>query len=382
MKILFIAYIDFKPTQVGASVRPQKMYRAFLDEGHEVKLLAGSQNRCDWPRRREAIREIMDWLDTHTPDLCYIESHVYPILLAEDCRLIRRLHRMGVPTGYFYRDFYKKFPKEFPRRKSPAGWCRDVLKDILQSRTDRLLRQADIVYVPCEECRELFPEYADVRPLPPAAENRLAHRSHGGNVSVYVGGVAEHYGGALMLETFHRLNEEGSYPLLLICRENEWEKLDSPFKTEPWLEVHHASSEQLIPYYERASIALALYPGAEYDDHAISVKLYEYIGFGLPVVVCGSKSMERVVGEGGFGKRAECTPESIAEAVKDVFAHRDVYAKKAEEALLRDGLWTHRAAQVVRELSEKRNKELKRAYSGNSFVVSHPGKPDQRLLFP
>lgn len=354
MLILYITYVDMSGAVSGSGVRPQKMYRAFLDEGHEVKLLAGSQNRSSWPRRRESVREITRWLDTHTPDLCYIESPVYPILLAEDRRLIRKVHRMGVPIGYFYRDFYKKFPKQFPRRKSPGGWCRDTLKDILQSRTDRLLRQADIVYVPCGECREIFSEYKDVRPLPPAAENRLGHRGHRGNTSVYVGGVAGHYGGALMLEAFHRLNEEGNYPLLLICRPDEWEKLESPFKAAPWLEVHHASSEQLSQYYERADAALAVYSGTEYDNYAVSVKLYEYIGFGLPVVVCGSKSMERVVGEGGFGKRAECTPESIAEAVKDVFAHRDAYAGKAAETLLRSGLWTHRAAQVVRELSEKK----------------------------
>lgn len=357
MKVLYIAYIDFKATQSGSAVRPQKMYRAFLDAGHEVKLLAVSQDRIDWPRRREAIREVMEWLDTNTPDLCYIESHVYPIILPEDYRLIRRLHHMGVPMGYFYRDFYKKFPKEFPKRKDPAGWCKDTLKDILQSRTDRLLRQADIVYVPCRECREIFSEYADVRPLPPASEDRREYRGQGDNTAIYVGGIIDSYGGALMLEAFHRLNEEGEYPLLLICRRNEWEKLDSPFKAEPWLEVHHATSEQLVPYYERAGIALAINRGTEYDDYAISVKLYEYIGFGLPIVVCGSKSMERMIEEGGFGRRAECTPESIAEEVKCVLAHREDYARKAEEALLRDGLWTHRVEQVVRELSEKKKKK-------------------------
>ena len=69
MKVLYIAYIDFKATQSGSAVRPQRMYRAFLEEGYEVKLLAISQNRIDWPRRRKAIREVMEWLDTNTPDL-------------------------------------------------------------------------------------------------------------------------------------------------------------------------------------------------------------------------------------------------------------------------------------------------------------------------
>ena len=56
-------------------------------------------------------------------------------------------------------------------------------------------------------------------------------------------------------------------------------------------------------------------------------------------------------------KNALTTPESIAEEVKCVLAHREHYARKAEEALLRDGLWTHRVEQVVRELSEKRKKK-------------------------
>ena len=56
-------------------------------------------------------------------------------------------------------------------------------------------------------------------------------------------------------------------------------------------------------------------------------------------------------------KNALATPESIAEEVKCVLAHREDYAKKAEEALLRNGLWTHRVEQVVRELSERKKKK-------------------------
>ena len=37
--------------------------------------------------------------------------------------------------------------------------------------------------------------------------------------------------------------------------------------------------------------------------------------------------------------------------------HIDGINTEAEEALLRDGLWTHRVEQVVRELSEKKKKK-------------------------
>lgn len=54
--ILYISYIDFKPAQYGASLRPQKMYQAFQEEGHRVKLLAGSQERWSLARRRASVR--------------------------------------------------------------------------------------------------------------------------------------------------------------------------------------------------------------------------------------------------------------------------------------------------------------------------------------
>ena len=41
MLILYITYIDFGDAASGSGVRPQRMYRAMLEEGHQVKLLSG-----------------------------------------------------------------------------------------------------------------------------------------------------------------------------------------------------------------------------------------------------------------------------------------------------------------------------------------------------
>lgn len=357
MLILYITYVDINSAASGSSVRPQKMYKAFLDEGHKVKLLMGSQNRIDWPRRKKAIREVMEWLDTNTPDLCYIESPVYPIILPEDYRLIRKVHRMGVPIGYFYRDCQRRFPELFPRRSGLVGAVKERYLDWMQKRTDDMIRLVDIVYFPTKRVSELF-DYDDMRTLPPGGENRITHSAPEKNTCIYVGGIVKTYGGTLLLDAFEQLNcGEETYHLILVCRKNEWAMLEHPSKNAPWLEVHHVSANELEPLYQRAGVAMAVYNGGAYADLAISVKLFEYLGYRLPIVVCGSKSMERMIEEGGFGRRAECTPESIAEEVKCVLAHRNTYAEKAEEALLRDGLWTHRVEQVVQELSEKKKKK-------------------------
>ena len=44
MRVLYINYIDMDAVTSGSKVRPVKMYQAFLDEGHEVKLLTGAQS--------------------------------------------------------------------------------------------------------------------------------------------------------------------------------------------------------------------------------------------------------------------------------------------------------------------------------------------------
>lgn len=79
MLILYITYVDINSGTSGSSVRPQKMYRALLDAGHEVKLLSGAQQRWGRKARTEAVQEIRRWLRENRPDICYIESPSMPI---------------------------------------------------------------------------------------------------------------------------------------------------------------------------------------------------------------------------------------------------------------------------------------------------------------
>lgn len=357
MLILYITYVNMSGAASGSGVRPQKMYRAFLDEGHEVKLLAGNQNRSDWPRRREAIREIMRWLDTHTPDLCYIESPVYPILLTEDCRLIRRLHHMGVPTGYFYRDFYWKFPELYPHRRSLTGRLKDCWMDCLQRRTDSVLRCADIVYFPSEECKAYF-SYADMRTLPPAGEIRHPERCPEKNTCIYVGGISADYGGEMMLQAFRRLNGEGKkYSLLLVCRENEWNAIRGEWDGEPWLEVHHTSGDGLLPLYARAEAALLPIQKNPYTDLSVNVKIYEYMSFGLPVVSTNVEAVAKIVRENRMGVAAPSdTAEDFAAAVETVLADKKLaeYGENGLSSMCDRNLWIHRVRQLTDELRGKK----------------------------
>lgn len=358
MLILYITYVDITSGTSGSAVRPQKMYRAFIEAGHEVKLLSGSQQRWDRKARTAAVREIRQWLEENRPDICYIESPSTPITFRCDIALIREIHRRGIPIGYFYRDFYWKFPELYPRRTDFTGRLKDCWLDHLQRRTDNVLRCADIVYFPSEECKKYF-SYADMRTLPPAGEIRPLERYPEKNTCIYVGGISGDYGGEMMLHAFRHLNGEGkNYPLLLVCREREWDAFRGKWENEPWLEVHHTSGDGLFPLYARAEAAMMPIQKNPYTDLSINVKIFEYMSFGLPVVSTNVEAVAQIIRENRMGCSAPSdTAEDFAAAVETLFADRDKlseYAESALSSLHAKNLWIHRVQRLTDDLKEKK----------------------------
>ncbi len=356
MKVLFICFADFGRADSGSSVRPQKMYRAFVEAGHEVKLLCGSDGNDCRTERRKSVAETNHWLDTERPDICYIESSVGQIMLDEDIRLIKRLHRMGIPTGYFIRDYYRKFPELFPRRKGFINALKELYLDIRQAKTDKVLNCVDVVYLSSEQGKALFP-YKDMRLLPPAGENHLPKSKPFGKTGIYVGGVSDIYGVDILLDAYGIVNGAGAeYRLILVTRSGEWSAFEHPLKNAPWLEVHHASGAELEPLYERAAVAMASKRADAYNKIAVSIKIFEYMGYGLPIIAADEQAMDSIIENYDLGIVARNTPEGFASAMLEMFADEgkyQQYRENSERALLGENLWTHRVEQVVNDLSGK-----------------------------
>ena len=355
MLVLYISYVDFQPTQSGSATRPQKMYRAFLEEGHEVKLLAVSQNRDHLKRRKQAVKELYAWLEDHTPDLCYIESPVYPILWEFDRKLIRDIHKKGIPTAYFTRDCYDRFPEMFPGRRDLPGKVKDAWLRRQRVLTEKTLMCVDVNYFPVMEMAQFYP-YPDKRALPPGAEDRLADSHPQPNRLVYVGGIVNQYGGEALLRAFRILNEgEETYTLTLVCRESEWAQIPDELKGAPWLDLHHTSGDALIPLLGAASAGLIIGIN-DYWDYTVPIKLYEYMGYGLPVVYFHNRPTDRFMENCPMGVGADKTPEAFAEAIRSLLADPERWESCRRNAVsaLKDGnLWIHRVRQIVRDLSEK-----------------------------
>lgn len=362
MKVLYICFADFSRADSGSSVRPQKMYKAFLERGHEVKLLCGSDGNDCRKERKKNVAEINSWLNSEKPDICYIESPTGAIMLDCDIRLIKRIHRMGIPIGYFMRDFHSKFPEIFPRRKGFVNSLKDLYLDIRQKKTFAVLNNVDIVYLPCDETKVLF-DYPDMRALPPAGENHWIDKRKFRYTAIYVGGISQHYSLGELLDAYTVLNEnEEKYRLILCARKNEWESFEHPHKNASWLEVHHASGEALAALYSSADIGLLIpKAGSAYNDVTLSVKIFEYMSYGLPIVAAHCVAMDNVINKYSIGITTKSAPHEFANAIKKMFDDKmkyDAFRANEKTALLNENLWVHRVDAIIDDLSKKAGRPL------------------------
>lgn len=356
MLILYITYVDITSGTSGSAVRPQKMYRAFIEAGHEVKLLSGSQQRWDRKARTAAVREIRQWLEENRPDICYIRISFD----SDHVSLRYRADPGDPPHGYSHRVFLPGFlleiPELYPRRTDFTGRLKDRWLDHLQRRTDNVLRCADIVYFPSEECKKYF-SYTDMRSLPPAGEDHLSERCPEEKTCIYVGGLDGGYGVGMLLEALEQLNAgDRTYRLILVCREAEWAAFQSPYRDAPWLEVHHTSGDGLEPLYARAAVSVIPVCPTPYTHLAVNVKLFDYLSYGLPVVVTNARTISAIVRENGIGLVVPYEAEALANALQSIMDNpgkRKEYEKQCIEALRNGNLWVHRARQIVSDLEEK-----------------------------
>ncbi len=357
MNILYITYIDFGNFTSGSMVRPQKIYDAFLKSGHNIKLLKGQQN-IGSKEREKNVDEINKWLDNNKPDLCYIESSTYPILNGYDRKLIKRINKMGVKIGYFLRDAYYKFPKEvYEKDQNIIKKIKKLILKLMYLNDEKLLKKyASIVYLPTIKMSTYF-NFKNIKILPPAGENLLQKHNFEDKTCIYVGGVSGLYGGNLLLKSFQLLNKQCSkYKLILVCRESELKYIDKEIlENATWLEIHHVSSQKnLAPLYKRTSIALLPRLSNKYSDLSISVKFFEYMSYGLPIVAMYAEEMSKIIKKYDIGIVTENNEDCFSKAISDLFSDENLYkslCNNVENALLNNNLWQHRVEQIIENLS-------------------------------
>lgn len=360
MRVLYITYIDFDDNgDSGSSMRPKKMYNAFINQGYDVKLLECQQNKRQ--KRKKKVREVLKWLENNTADLCYIESPSGPIFHKIDLDLIKKVHNMQIPIGYFCRDAFWLFKDKM---KSVSFFKRNAIIWLNKRALKTIRENVDIVYVPTESGVELFDfaHFKHMDLLPPAAE---CHLDSNGVIHaecqytcIYVGAVSEVDGTFDLLDAFKLLNsmQQEKYKLILVARQAEWERicdeLDESIESNDWLSVYHVSQDELTSLYTLSDMAIIPRKANKYIDMSMPIKLFEYMGYGKPVISTERLETAKMIRKYECGIICEDGAEGIANAIKafytDIQLRDKLYINV--QAAAKENRWESRVEKVVNDL--------------------------------
>ena len=355
--VLYITFIDIDANRnSGSRVRPFKMLQAFSDMGCSVTVLEGQQNRVF--ERHKRVSDILRRLRRgERYDLCYIEPPSGPFLCPTDLILLKRLNRYNIPIGLFYRDAYYLFPESF----SSNAPLKDAVIAYMMKRDRKVFSQAcSIIYVPTASFGDLVNFPNKTRPLPPGCselERQPAKIKPEKLTGIYIGGASEDYGSLLLLDSFMLAIQKGySVKLIFVCPEESWSSLPAEyqaFSEYDWLEVVHASGDDLEQYYRRAEFGIIPRLRTPYNDIAFPVKLVEYLSHGLPLLVTDCPAVKEFVSRWNIGLVTNDNVADFSEAIICFAGMRDIYGayRSAIDEACRENSWSQRARSVIRDLN-------------------------------
>lgn len=286
----------------GSGVRPVRMRDAFRDVGYEVIEITGTG-----AQRRSALRDLRRRLEGGLRvEFCYGENSTMPSVLTEshhlpthplvDVQVLRLMRRHGVPAGLFYRDIYWRFPEYTERvnRVVAAG-----TRTLYHAELRAYRRWLDRVYLPSMRIADYVPHLRRdrARALPPGGEALDVPRVEGPFTLLYVGNISPYY---RMQELLAAVAAAPDVHLILCTTEDAWASVRAEY--EPLLservEVVHRRGDGLRELFARADVCSLVVEPSEYRDFAAPVKLFEYLGYGKPVIAsAGTHAADLITGE-------------------------------------------------------------------------------------
>ncbi len=309
----------------GSQVHLHQMLRAFEALGYRVELVTGLPIA-----RQSAIRRIQaDSARGRNFDFLYVWSPTSPSLYPKrnllhpflDCRFFAWCKGQSIPRGLFYGDVHWKF--DHFRRSVP--WARRMnMLPLYWYDWFVYRRYMQHLFLPSLGMRTFLPTrwpQGRTSALPPGcnlvpiSESRAAESAGQPLRLLYVGGVVPPlYDLKPMLDLVESV--EG-VQMTLCCRVEEWERVRSHYAlaASSKIEIVHKSGSALAQYYAQSDL-FGLYWRHPYLDFAMPVKLFESIGYGLPLLASDGTEAARFIAREGAGWLA-----STAEEFGNLLAH-------------------------------------------------------------
>lgn len=340
------------------TLRPLCMIEAFRAIGYEVEVVQGYARE-----RKAACKRLTEEIKSGRKfELIYSEASTMPTLLTEkhhlpthppfDFRFLGFCKSMGIPIGLFYRDVYWLFSQLI-------GWKTKLVRpfyryDLLQYR--QLL---SALFLPTMHMSAYIPGHTHfsgrVHELPPAVEviRPLYPISQSEKINIfYVGGIGRHYNLRLIVQA---VAKRPDLTLTLCVREDDWvlEVANYLPLFAPNIRVVHAKGEQLIDYYQHAHYFCIYVEPIEYWRFAAPFKLFEAMGYGIPILASEGTWVADFVKTNRIGLTAPYTQEGVEHLLDQLPEHP--ISRKHIIQLATKNTWEQRAEKVVSILTNKHN---------------------------
>ncbi len=338
----------------GSRVRPVKMKQAFESLGYEVFLVAGSGRE-----RRAAIKVVRELVRQGTQfDFVYSEPPTAPIVVVNrdlpsfwvDLAFLHWCKRASIPVGLFYRDVYWRF--ELFRT---VEWYKRLLMIPLYWFEWLQFRQCvSHLFIPSLDMAAALPTRwpeSHFSALPPGCEPTV--QKDGQNFVeplnlFYVGGIVPP-----LYDVSPLLAATSDLPgitLTFCCRETEWAEMKNyyqPFGLSQ-LKVVHVHGKELVQYFVEADIFCLIRKPHPYLKFAMPVKIFESLGYGLPLITTAGTATADFIEREGIGWVVANSTE-FRELISRLQNNPDEVEKKRVQAETTryNHTWQRRAQAVV-----------------------------------
>lgn len=295
----------------GSEVRPYKMLKAFKELGANVAEVTGDlktrTSRIHEVKARIRQGEHFDFVysENLTIPFAMSESHRLPLNPLVDHRFLAFCNENRIPVSLFNRDVYWR---DVSYKQMLPWWGRIVTIPLHWFDLWWHTKYLDTFYLPSEAMARVLPwihKFTNVRYLPPGSEIDHTDRNTRNSKDLrvfYVGGIEPPtYDLRPLLKAMQGAKTPVS--LTICCRKKEWDKVSGlyqPFLDER-VKIVHLSGKDLLPLYRESDLfAVARDPGS-YVDFSVPIKIYESVGFALPILCTPGGETARIVESEGFG---------------------------------------------------------------------------------
>lgn len=341
----------------ASGLRPLKMIEEFKTIGYEVFDVTGYG-----AERKEKLKTLKKRFSNGDKfEFLYSESSTQPTLLTGkhhlptypfvDFQLFKLCKSHNIKIGLFYRDIHWLFPFY---NKTTSKFKSKVAKFFYKYDITNYKKYLDVMFLPSLEMGKYLPELEDVKVevLPPGhgiiKQNDFDVLNSPINV-FYIGGMGSVY----QMHELFKLPKIKDVQLTISTRKENWDAVKDGYPNSFTIKLVSLFGDSLFAKYEQSHIGLLFVKPVEYWEFAMPYKLFEYIGYGIPIIASQGTLSAKFVEKHNIGWVIPYQMEELKNLMEYLAENRvDIINKRMNVLSIRDdNSWKARAEKVINILA-------------------------------